>query len=447
MLLTGAVHLLLCRHKGGCFFLTYNEALDFIWNTPSPSNERITILEKLLEELGDPHKYMKYVHIAGTNGKGSTSAMISQILRCAGYKTGLYTSPHLHTINERFQINGELISNDEFAEITTQVAGACERITAQGHPRPTIFGLITAVGYIYFKRHKCDIVVLEVGMGGRLDATNAIENSEASVITNIGFDHTEFLGNTLAQIAREKAGIIKKGGNVICYSQSAEAEAVIEEECKKHNASLRYANGDMAVIRNTSLDGTVFDYGRYKELEISLLGLYQVSNAVTALVTAEVLKNRGWKIDDACIRQGLKCADWPGRFEMLRKNPIVIADGTHNPQGAAALMKSLERLFGGKKIIFLIGFLADKDYAKSIEFAIPMAKRFYAVAPSSYRALNANTLAMELSSHTSSIPVKSYPDIPKALDAVMREAAEDDVICIFGTLYQISEIHSYFGRN
>lgn len=424
--------------------MTYNEALDYIWSTPSPSNERISILNRLLEELGNPHKGMKYIHVGGTNGKGSTCAMLSSILRCAGYRTGLYTSPHLNTINERFQINGELISDNEFAEITTLVAEACERITSQGHPRPTIFGLITAVGYIFFKRHKCDIVVLEVGMGGRLDATNAIESSEVSVITSIGLDHTEYLGSTLGQIAAEKAGIIKKGGHVVCYSQASEAEAVIEEKCKKESASIHFANGNKAVIKSTGLHGTVFDYDRYKDLEISLLGLYQVKNAVTALVAVEVLSNIGWNIDQVSIRQGLKSARWPGRFELISENPAVIVDGTHNPQGADALMKSLEALFGGKKIVFLIGFLADKDYTGSIELALPLAKSFYTVAPSSGRALDAEILKNEIALHSSGIPIKAFSDIPSALRAAMSDAEEDDVICIFGTLYQVSEVHSFF---
>lgn len=427
--------------------MTYNEALDYIWSTPSPSSERLSIFGRLLEELGNPHKGMKYVHIGGTNGKGSTSAMISSILRCAGYKTGLYTSPHLNTINERFQIDGRLISDEEFAEITTLVAEACERIVAQGHPRPTIFGLITAVGFVFFKRHKCDIVVLEVGMGGRLDATNAIESSEVTVITNIGLDHTEYLGGTIGQIAAEKAGIIKNGGHVVCYSQTSEAEAVIEEECRRQNASIRFADGNMATVRNTDLRGTVFDFNGYKDLEISLPGLFQVKNAVTALIAAEVLAGKGWNIDEACIRQGLKSARWPGRFEIISQKPVVIVDGTHNPQGAEALVRSLETLFGGKKIIFLIGFLADKDYVSSIKPAIPLAKRFYTVSPSSGRALDAGKLKNEIACFGSPVPIEAYPDMPSALRAVMKNADEDDVICVFGSLYQVSEVHSFFGRN
>ena len=437
----GAVHLLLCRHKGG-FFLTYNEALDFIWSTPSPSNERISILNRLLEELNP--QGMKYVHVGGTNGKGSTCAMLSSILRCAGYKTGLFTSPHLNTINERFRINGELISDDEFAEITKLVAEACERMTSRGYPRPTIFGLITAVGYIYFKRHKCDIVVLEVGMGGRLDATNVIDSSEVSVIASVGLDHTEYLGSTLRQIAAEKAGIIKRDGHVVCYSQTREVERVIEEECKKQNASLLFADGDKAVIKSTGVHGSVFDFDRYRDLEISMPGLFQVKNAVTALVAAEVLADKSWNIDQACIRQGLKSARWPGRFEIVGENPTVIVDGTHNPQGAAALMESLKALFGDKKIIFITGFLADKDYGGSIELAVPLAKSFYTVAPSSGRAVDAQRLKNEIALHNSTAPIKAYPDIPSALRAAMRDVREDDVICIFGTLYQVSEVHSFF---
>ena len=236
--------------------MTYNEALDYIWSTPSPSSERLSIFGRLLEELGNPHKGMKYVHIGGTNGKGSTSAMISSILRCAGYKTGLYTSPHLNTINERFQIDGRLISDEEFAEITTLVAEACERIVAQGHPRPTIFGLITAVGFVFFKRHKCDIVVLEVGMGGRLDATNAIESSEVTVITNIGLDHTEYLGGTIGQIAAEKAGIIKMEAMWSAIPRQAKPSRY-RGRMQKAKRIHPICRREYATVRNTDLRGTV----------------------------------------------------------------------------------------------------------------------------------------------------------------------------------------------
>ncbi len=426
--------------------MTYDQALDYIWSTPSPSNDRIVILERLLGELGNPHKGMKYVHIAGTNGKGSTAAFISRILRCAGYKTGLYTSPHLNRINERMEVNGEMISDREFADITTEVASAVSRLEAAGYPRPTIFGLITAVGYIFFKRKECDIVVLEVGMGGRLDATNAIDEAEVSVITNIGLDHTEYLGDTIGKIAAEKAGIIKKGGTVVCYRQTAEAMDVIADACKRLGASLRYADGGSAVIKNLSLDGAVFDYGGYRDLSISLIGRYQVFNAVTAIEAAKALREKGFLIDDTNIRQGLRIAVWPGRFELIHREPAVIVDGTHNPQGAGALAESLGLLFSGKKIIFVMGVLADKDYRGSIESALPLAKCFYTVAPSSYRALDANLLAVEIGRH-SSVPVRTFPTIPEALDEIMKNAAKEDVICIFGTLYQVGEVRSYFGGN
>ncbi|NLO48085.1 MAG: bifunctional folylpolyglutamate synthase/dihydrofolate synthase [Clostridiales bacterium] len=426
--------------------MTYDEALSYIWGTPSPSSDRVIILERLLSELDNPHMGMKYVHIAGTNGKGSTANFISGILRCAGYKTGLYTSPHLSRINERIAINGETISDQEFAAITAQVASAVGRLEADGYQRPTIFGLITAVGYLYFKRKQCDIVILETGMGGRLDATNVIEGTEVSVITNIGLDHTEYLGNTPELIAAEKAGIIKKGGTVVLYRQSEAVMNVIKDACRKSGAQLLIADGRTADIKSLTTDGAVFDFGGYENLRISLAGRYQVDNAAAAITAAEVLRQKGYAIDGLCIRQGLKTAFWPGRFELIRKEPTVIVDGTHNPQGAGALTESLELLFSGKKIIFVLGALAGKDYKGSIERTLPLAKSFYTITADSDRALNANLLAEEIGRH-SGIAVKAFQTIPAALDEIMAHASIEDVICIFGTLYQVSEVRSYFGSN
>ena len=426
--------------------MTYDEALSYIWGTPSPSNDRIVILERLLSELGNPHKGMKYVHIAGTNGKGSTANFISSILRCAGFKTGLYTSPHLSRINERIAINGEMISDHEFAAITAQAASAVGRLESDGYPRPTIFGLITAIGYLYFKHKQCDIVILEAGMGGRLDATNIIEAAEVSVITNIGLDHTEYLGDTPERIAAEKAGIIKKDGTVVLYRQSEEVMSVIKDACRKSGASLLIADGSAANIKSLSPDGAVFDFCGYMDLSISLAGRYQIDNAAAAITAVEVLRQKGYAIDEFCIRQGLKTAFWPGRFELIRKEPTVIVDGTHNPQGAGALAESLELLYNGKTIIFVLGTLDDKDYKGSIACTLPLAKCFYTVAPDSDRALNANLLAEEIG-RQSSIPVKAFPAIPAALDEIMAHASKEDIICIFGSLYQVCEVRSYFGGN
>jgi dihydrofolate synthase/folylpolyglutamate synthase len=425
---------------------TYEEALDYILGTPNPGSvyER-NVINTLLKELGDPQKGMKYVHIAGTNGKGSTSALTASILREAGYRTGLYTSPFIQRFNERIQVNGVQIPDEAIAEITTEIAAATERVQAQGYRRPTIFELITALGFVWFKRSGCEIVVLEVGMGGRLDATNAIDDSEVAAIVNIGFDHMEFLGDTLPLIAGEKAGIIKQGGRVVMYAQSEEVEAVFRAACEAKGAKLTRSDSSLAEIRQYSLDGIVFDFGTYKDLKISLLGRYQVRNACTAVSITEALREKGWNITDKALRDGLYKAHWPGRLELLQRNPVVIVDGAHNPQGAEALMEAMSLLFPRKKLNIVVGVLADKDYASSIDIAKPYAKKFYAVTPPSYRALTSKQLADEIHQH-SEVPVQPFDSIPLALQSALNESKNDDVICIFGSLYQVGEIRSYFGR-
>jgi dihydrofolate synthase/folylpolyglutamate synthase len=428
-------------------FVNYQESLDYILGTPNPGGvyER-NVIDTLLRELGDPQKDCRYVHIAGTNGKGSTAAYVASILRKAGYKTGLYTSPFIQRFNERIQVNGVQIPDDALAEITTEIAAAAERVQAMGYRRPTIFELITALGFCWFSREKCDIVSLEVGMGGRLDATNVIKQSEVSAIVNIGFDHMEFLGDTLPLIAMEKAGIIKPGGDVVVYGQTPEVEEVFRRVCAERGADMEISDSSLAVVKEQSVDGTVFDFGQWKDLRISLLGRYQVRNACTAVTVAEHLHRKGWAISEEALRSGLRDAHWPGRLELLQKDPVVIVDGAHNPQGAEALMEAMANLFPGRKFRIVVGVLADKDYTASIDIAAPHAEKFYAVTPPSYRALSSQELA-EVIRHHSGVPVQPFDSIPAAIGAALQEADKQDILCIFGSLYQVGDVRSYFGRS
>ena len=408
-----------------------------------PGLERISELMRL---TGDPQDRFKSVHIAGTNGKGSTAAYIASVLQKAGYKTGLYTSPYIQRFNERIQVNGVQIPDDALAEITTEIAAATERVQAKGYRRPTIFELITALGFCWFSREKCDIVSLEVGMGGRLDATNTIEQSEVSVMVNIGFDHMEFLGDTLPLIAGEKAGIIKPHGDVVVYGQEPEVEEVFRKACEAKGASFAISDSSKAVVKENTVDGTVFDFGGYEDLRISLLGKYQVRNACTAVTAIQHLRRHGWNISDLALREGLWETHWPGRLELLRKDPIVIVDGAHNPQGAEALMEAMAALFPGRKFRIVVGVLADKDYTASIDIAAPYAVKFYAVTPPSYRALSSQELA-EVIRHHSGTPVQPFESIPAAIETALQEADKQDILCIFGSLYQVGDVRSYFGRS
>ena len=428
--------------------MNYQESLDYILGTPNPGGvyER-NVMQSLLEKLGDPHKGVKYVHIAGTNGKGTTSAFVASVLREAGYKTGLYTSPFIQRFNERIQVNGAQIPDEDLARITTRIADTVPAVMAEGRRRPTIFELITALGFCWFKEQQCDVVVLEVGMGGRLDATNAImdEDSLVSAMVNIGFDHMEFLGDTLPLIAGEKAGIIKEKGDVVVYGQSPEVEKVFYDKAMEKHATYTRSDNETAVVKQMDVTGTVFRFGPWRDMKIRLLGRYQVRNACTALTILERLRFHGFRFTDAQVYAGMEKAIWPGRAELLRQEPTVIVDGAHNPQGFEALMETMELLFPGKKLRIVLGVLADKDFNAGIDIAIPHALKFYAVTPPSYRALDAGELAADIR-QKADVPVVPYENIPAAIEAALSESAEDDVVCILGSLYQVGDVRTYFGR-
>ena len=428
--------------------MNYQESLDYILGTPNPGGvyER-NVMQSLLEKLGNPHMGLKYVHVAGTNGKGTTSAFIASVLRKAGYKTGLYTSPFIQRFNERIQVDGVQIPDDDLARITTAIAEEVPKVMAEGRRRPTIFELITALGFCWYKEQACDVVVLEVGMGGRLDATNSILDGDSvvSVMVNIGFDHMEFLGDTLPLIAGEKAGIIKEGGDVVVYGQSPEVEKVFLDKAKEKHASYTRSDNETAVVEHMDEHGTTFSFGPWRHMHISLLGRYQVRNACTAVTALERLRFHGFRFTPAQVYAGMDEAIWPGRVELLREKPAVIVDGAHNPQGFEALMETMELLFPGKKLNIVLGVLADKDFNAGIDIAIPHARKFFAVTPPSYRALDAGELAADIR-QKADVPVVPYENIPAAIEAALSESAEDDVVCILGSLYQVGDVRTYFGR-
>ena len=309
--------------------MTLDEALHYIhavcWKGSIPGLERISAL---LGAMGHPERKCKFVHVAGTNGKGSTCAMLASIFQAAGYKTGLYTSPFIVEFGERIQVNGQMISNDDICALTEYVKPFAESIFEQ----PTEFEMVTAIGFEYFARQQCDIVVCEVGMGGEFDATNVILPPEAAILCNIGLDHTEFLGDTLEKIAATKSGIIKPGCDAVIYREQPSVEAVFEERCKKVGAKLHKANFDSIRLRSHGLEGQVFDCDGYEALELPLLGDHQLHNAAVVLTAVDALRTRGWKLPEEAVRKGLKDVKWPGRFELLRKDPLFIIDGGHNPQ-------------------------------------------------------------------------------------------------------------------
>lgn len=422
--------------------MTLSETMEFIqavsWLGCRPGLERIT---DLMHRLGDPQQSLRYIHITGTNGKGSTAAMLASILCKAGYTVGLFTSPHLCFYNERIKVNGQDISDEDLCAAAEVVKPAVDQMDTI----PSEFERFTAMAFWYFCQRKCDIVVLEVGLGGQLDCTNVIHAPEVAVITNIGLEHTEYLGNTLEEIAVTKSGIIKSGADVVLYGQSPEVEHVIRARCAACGCPLRITDDSMLKRRGHDLTGQWFDYRNRENLHINLLGTYQDSNAAVVLDTIDVLCRQGWKISEAAVRQGLSTVTWPGRFEVLQTEPLVLVDGAHNPNGVDALVQCLRTYLPNQKLTFVMGVMADKDYDKMLDIIAPLAKRFITVTPDCHRSLASNQLQKEIQSRLH-LPAQDAQSVQEGVTLALRESAVDDAVCIFGSLYQVGEVRAYFEK-
>ena len=415
---------------------TIEETLKYLqfdnWEQSAPGLARS---RELLGLLGNPEQKLKFVHIAGTNGKGSTAAMLASVLQRAGYRTGLYTSPHLLRFHERMRVNGEEIDDKSLITLTNTV----RRAAAQMREMPTGFEIMTAIAFLYFVQERCDIVSLEVGLGGRIDSTNVIPAPEVCVVMNIGLEHTAILGDTLEKIAAEKCGIIKRGAHAVLFGQTEGVEAVAREKCTQEGVTLTVTAQEKLERISSSLDGQVFKYRGRGPYHLRLLGEYQLLNALTVIDTCTALRSRGWeKLTDEAIDSGLSAARWPGRLELLRRSPDFIVDGAHNPQCVDALMDSLAALYSGKKLIFLTGVLRDKDWQQMLRRALPLAKAFVVITPPSARALDENELAGWLRAQgIEAIPAAGTDDGVRRALAI---AGKDDAICSWGSLYFTGEV-------
>ena len=432
--------------------MNYQEALDYIhsvcWKGSRPGLER-TI--ELTDRLGRPQDGLKFIHVAGTNGKGSTSAMLASILQKAGYRVGLYTSPFILRFNERMKIDGVDIPDEELAEVTELVKPHAEAMA----DTPTEFELITAIALCYFAKHRCDYVVFEVGMGGRLDSTNIIDADTvvASVITGIAMDHTAFLGDTPEKIAAEKAGVIKAGvpvvygghhpavGETLPSPEAISCGRVIRAKANEMNAP--YVEADHTLLAHVRADlfGCDFDFGDLKSIHIPLAGLYQPHNAANVLTVVEVLRARGLAISEEAVRAGLSDVYWPGRFEILSRSPLIIADGGHNPEGIDAAIASVKTYFGEEKILLLTGVMADKDYTHMVARMGEVTARAFCVRPANDRALDAAkyTEAFE----AIGIPAAGYPTVAEGVAAASAVAADQGMalLCL-GSLYMYGEVRA-----
>lgn len=414
--------------------MNYEETLSYIhkvsWTGSRPGLDRI---RELLGLLGDPQKKLRFIHVAGTNGKGSFCSMCDSVLRNAGYKTGLYTSPYIERFNERITINGEPISDAELAEVTTFVRGFADTMA----DAPTEFELITAVAMVAFAKNECDPIVLEVGMGGRLDATNTIENPIMSVITGISLDHTAFLGNTIAEIAKEKAGIIKDGAPVLYGGADDEAYEVIAAVARERGSMIERTPRQELAVKKTSFEGTDLTLSG-REYHINLLGTYQPYNAANVIAAVDILRARGLAISDEALAKGLESAEWKGRFELLSKEPVFVIDGSHNPEGITAAVDCIKTLFDGK-VLLLSGVMKDKDYPDMARELSAVAAYAVTLKPDNPRSLDAELYAEEF--RNNGVPaegfVKVIDSVARAFDVAKKEKLP---IVALGSLYMYCEV-------
>ena len=419
--------------------MTYEEALEYIhsvsWTGCRPGLDRIT---ELCEKMGNPQDSLRFIHIAGTNGKGSTASMLTSILRKAGYRVGTFTSPFVEFFNERIMLDGENIPNGDLAEITEYVKQFADTMA----DAPTEFETITAIGLEYYKRRKCDIVVFECGLGGRYDSTNVINTPVVSIITGIDLDHTALLGDTTAKIAWEKAGIIKKGVPVIFGEGDDAAEAVIRAEAEEKGAE--FIRTDYSRVTNVSSDlgGTEFDFDDRK-YKLSLLGLYQTRNAANVLTAVDVLRENGFAVSEESVAEGLLDARWSARFEILSREPLVMYDGAHNPQGIASAVKNIEHYLSplgeDGRIALLMGVMADKDHRKMTEMLAPYAKTVFAVTPSNSRSLD--SAAVEQEFEECGVDGRAFPTIEEGAAGAVGFARERKIplLCL-GSLYMYADV-------
>ena len=418
--------------------MNYEQAMEYIhavqWAGHKPG---LTRTRTLLAALGDPHKQLQFVHIAGTNGKGSTAAMMASCLQAAGYKTGLYTSPFINRFNERIQVNGEQIPDEALVRLVEQVQPAADAMDDV----PTEFEIITALGMLWFAQQKCDIVVLEVGLGGTLDSTNVIDTPACAVITALGMDHVKELGPTLADIAAAKAGIIKEGCPVVSYGGAPEADAVIRRAAAEKHAGLTEVDFNKLHFDGGNLDAVEFDFDGLDDVHLPLIGSYQPRNAALAITALRAMRAHGWNIPERAIRTGLETVSWPGRFELLRHDPAFLLDGSHNAHGMRATVQSLKDRFPGEKFVFLVSIMADKDVDEMLALLAPLAKRFVTVAAHTPRAMPAETLAGHIRARG-----RKAEAAPSIEAGVARAVAlgGDGPVCALGTLYFSGDVRTAF---
>lgn len=422
--------------------MNYREAMDYVEKLrPLGSVMGLETMRGLCRRLGNPQDQLKFVHIAGTNGKGSVLSYISTVLQTAGYKVGRYTSPAVTDYRERFQVDGRMITQSGFCKYLEPVREAAEAMAGEGEAHPTLFEVETAVAFLYFLDKGCDLVVLETGLGGSLDATNVIDNTVAAVFSSISMDHMEILGNSLEEIALAKAGIIKNKCYVISVRQQPEVMKVLRQAALLRKA--KFFTADVSKVKNAKSGATKqrFSYDKYKNLEIGMQGQFQIENAVLAVETIVMLGRCGYPVPEEKLREGLVQTKWPGRFQMIGKKPLFIVDGAHNEDASKRLAESIRFYYADRRIIFIMGMLRDKEYDKVIRNTFELAEHIITVTPPiQERALSAYELAQAVREYHDSVTVAD--SIQEAVEIAYLLAGEDKdtVIVAFGSLSYLGEL-------
>lgn len=425
--------------------MTYEESMEWVEQIGKTGiHLGLERMEALVKALGHPEEKLKIIHVAGTNGKGSVCTMIASVLEVMGYKVGRYISPTLYDYRERIQINGEYIEKTALADGMSRLREICERMVAEGDGMPTVFEVETALSFWYFKQKKCDYVVLETGMGGRLDSTNVIRHPVLTVITSISMDHMDQLGNSLEAIALEKAGILKEGAPAVIYPQKKEVMSVVEKVCQEKGifvndvdlSQVKIRGCDFCETENVLIVEQKFDYKSYKNLKIHLAGIYQVPNACLAIEALEALDLKN-PLNEA-LYQGMEKAEWPGRFQCLAKKPLTFIDGAHNPEGAKSLRESIEAYFPGRKCISVMGVFADKDYQGILKEMAAVSDTIITFTPENARGLESSLLCQAARNFYREAIDGGIA--ANAVELARTKAGADGLIIIFGTLSTISTI-------
>lgn len=402
-------------------------------------------MRELLKRLGNPQDSLKFVHISGTNGKGSVLAYLSTVFKEAGYRTGRYISPTLFSYREKIQVNEKFIGREDLSRLTEKIKAAAEEMQNCAAGDPTIFEIETALAFLYFVEQKCDIVILETGLGGALDATNVITTPVMEVIASISMDHMEFLGDTLGKIAYQKAGIIKPDTSVVSAMQQPEAMEVICNVCRERDCTFQAVDPEQIKDISYGYEGQSFSYKNWENIKISLMGSYQIKNAALALEAINALRKLGYDLKDRAVYQGMKKAVWKGRFTLISKDPVILMDGAHNPAAAEELVRSLKLYYAGKKFYYIFGMFRDKDYAQVIRLTAPMAEHIITVqTPGNPRALPAAELKEAVAEVNPS--VEAAESLHMAVNQVMERIDSDSVVVIFGSLSFLGEAEMAVNR-